>query len=63
MNIPDVIYNVSTSQFSVARHAGGAMINGVEYKYDAKHDCLYRKGKKPKQEPVAVPETINMFEV
>ena len=35
--------NVSTSQFSIARHYGGLKINGEEYYYDHLTDCLINK--------------------
>ena len=40
MNNPIAILNVSQSQLSIARHYGGANINGIEYRYFAKHDIL-----------------------
>ena len=42
MNRPERIYNVSQSQFSVARHYGGCKINGADYHYDAASDTLTR---------------------
>ncbi len=39
--IPERIYNVSHTQFSLARY-GGCKINGAEYHYDAKSDMLIR---------------------
>lgn len=42
MNRPERIYNVSQTQFSVARHYGGCKFNGADYHYDAASDTLTR---------------------
>lgn len=42
MNKPERIYNVSHTQFSVARHFGGCTFNGASYHYDAENDVLVR---------------------
>ena len=39
---PGVIYHVSQSQLSVARHFGGCKYNGADYHYDAATDTLTR---------------------
>lgn len=40
---PERIYNVSATQFSIARHYGGCKVNGVNYQYDAASDTLIRE--------------------
>lgn len=40
---PEIIHNVSTTQFSIARHYGGCTINGVYYLYDPRDDTLTRE--------------------
>jgi len=35
-------FGVSHSQLSIAKHYGGAKLNGVEYKYYQEHDALVR---------------------
>ena len=42
MNRPERIYNVTQTQFSIARHYGGLNINGAYYHYDAQGDALFR---------------------
>lgn len=42
MNRPEVIYHVSQTQLSVARHFGGCKFNGADYHYDAETDTLTR---------------------
>lgn len=42
MSAPEEIHNVSTSQFSVARHFGGCKFQGRSYHYDADRDVLVR---------------------
>lgn len=42
MNRPERIYNVSQTQFSVARFYGGCSFNGADYHYDAESDTLIR---------------------
>lgn len=42
MNRPERIYNVSQTQFSVARYYGGCKFNGADYHYDAESDTLTR---------------------
>lgn len=42
MNRPEVIYHVSQTQLSVARHFGGCTFNGAEYHYDPETDTLTR---------------------
>lgn len=42
MNKPERIYNVSQTQFSVARHYGGCKLNGADYHYDAESNTLTR---------------------
>ena len=39
---PKIIYNVSQSQLSIARHYGGINYNGVYYKYNPIDDTLNR---------------------
>ncbi len=39
---PERLYNVSTSQFGVARLFGACKINGAEYHYDQASDTLTR---------------------
>ncbi len=39
-NPPEKIYNVSKSQFSLARHYGGCNFNGHYYSYDPIEDTL-----------------------
>lgn len=43
MESPEVIYCVSHTQFSIARHYGGCKINGCYYIYDPNSDTLTRK--------------------
>lgn len=43
MKNPERIYNVSATQFSIARHYGGCKVNGVDYCYDRKSDTLIRQ--------------------
>ena len=40
---PEHIYNVSRTQFSIARHYGGCKVNGVYYHYDPGSDTLTRE--------------------
>lgn len=40
---PERIYNVSATQFSIARHYGGCKINGAYYVYDPRSDTLIRE--------------------
>lgn len=40
---PEVYYNVSQTQMSIARRFGGLKVNGVEYRYDAETDRLVRE--------------------
>jgi hypothetical protein len=42
MSRPERIYNVSQTQFSVARFYGGCKFNGADYHYDAASDTLTR---------------------
>ena len=42
MNKPERIYNVSQTQFSIARLYGGCKFNGADYHYDAESDTLTR---------------------
>jgi hypothetical protein len=42
MSTPEKIFNVSQSQFSVARYYGGCTFNGASYHYDAESDTLTR---------------------
>lgn len=42
MNKPERIYNVSQTQFSIARLFGGCKFNGADYHYDAESDTLTR---------------------
>jgi hypothetical protein len=42
-NAPEVYYNISQTQMSIARHYGGLKVNGVEYRYDAETDRLVRE--------------------
>lgn len=42
MNAPEEIHNVSSSQFSVARHYGSCTYQGKAYHYDAERDVLVR---------------------
>lgn len=37
------IYNVSATQFSLARYSGGCMVNGAYYVYDPRSDTLIRE--------------------
>ena len=39
---PFAIYDVSHSQFSIARYYGGATYNGMSYTYFPEHDQLIR---------------------
>ena len=41
-NAPEEIHGVSLSQFSIARHYGGARYMGHAYVYDAGRDVLVR---------------------
>ncbi len=41
-NRPERIYNVSKTQFSIARFYGGCKFNGANYHYDADSDTLTR---------------------
>lgn len=43
MRTPEIIYNVSQSQLSIARHYGGINYNGVEYVYNPADDTLTKK--------------------
>jgi len=40
--LPEIIYNVSQTQFSIARHYGGVKINGHMYIYNPKDDTLIK---------------------
>lgn len=40
MSIPKKLYNISQSQFSVARYSGSAKINGKTYYYNPVDDSL-----------------------
>ena len=41
MNHPERIANVSMTQFSIAKHYGGIVFNGVHYVYDhATDECV-----------------------
>lgn len=40
---PEIIHNVSATQFSIARHYGGCTVNGVYYYYDPRDDTLMRE--------------------
>lgn len=40
---PEIIRNVSATQFSIARHYGGCKVNGVYYRYDPRDDTLTRE--------------------
>ena len=40
---PERIYNVSATQFSIARHYGGCNVNGVDYHYNQASDTLIRE--------------------
>ena len=42
-DLPEKIYNVSQTQFSIARHYGGIRFNGVFYFYDRANDSLIRE--------------------
>ena len=42
INAVEIYYCVSSTPLSVARHYGGARINGHRYEYDAVHDTLVR---------------------
>lgn len=42
MSRPEVIYHVSHTQLSVARHFGACKYNGADYHYDAETDTLTR---------------------
>ena len=50
---PDKIFNVSQTQFSIARHYGGITLNGARYVYNPVEDSLTRADllKKPKAKP------------
>lgn len=48
MSTPEIIYNVSQTQLSIARHYGGINYNGVEYVYNPVDDTLTKK-KKPEK--------------
>lgn len=39
-NTPKVIYNVSQTQFSIARYYGGIVFNGRRYEYNEDNDTL-----------------------
>lgn len=41
-NRPERIYNVSKTQFSIARVYGRCKFNGADYHYDAESDTLTR---------------------
>lgn len=62
---PDKIFNVSQTQFSIARHYGGITFNGVEYVYNPVEDSLTRadllKKPKAKRRPKAKNETGELF--
>lgn len=40
--LPEIIHNVSQTQFSIARHYGGIKINGHMYVYNPKDDTLIK---------------------
>lgn len=40
---PERIYNVSATQFSLARYSGGCIVNGAYYLYDPRYDTLTRE--------------------
>lgn len=41
-NQPEVLYHISRTQLSVARHYGGCSYNGASYKYNPVDDTLTR---------------------
>lgn len=43
MKNPERIHNVIATQFSLARYAGGCIVNGVYYLYDPRDDTLTRE--------------------
>jgi hypothetical protein len=49
MESPEIIYNVSCTQLSIARHYGGIKFNGVEYVYNHVDDTLRKKVKAEKK--------------
>jgi hypothetical protein len=49
MEHPEIIYNVSQSQLSIARHYGGITYNGVEYVYNPADDTLTKKPRPEKK--------------
>jgi len=49
MSAPDIIYSVSHTQLSIARHYGGITYNGVEYVYNPADDTLTKKPKTEKK--------------
>lgn len=49
MSTPEIIYNVSQTQLSIARHYGGINYNGVEYIYNPTDDTLTKKNKPEKK--------------
>jgi hypothetical protein len=49
MDQPDIIYNVSHTHLSIARHYGGIKYNGVEYVYNPADDTLIKKPKPEKK--------------
>lgn len=51
MNTPDIIYNVSQTQFSIAKHYGGIEFNGSKYLYNHKDDTLVKVKTNKKQKP------------
>jgi len=40
--LPEIIYNVSQTQLSIARHYGGIKVNGHMYIYNPKDDTLIK---------------------
>lgn len=46
---PELIHNVSDTQFSLARHCGGCTVNGTYYVYHPASDTLMREDVVKKQ--------------